>query len=85
MIHTDHVEAPLAGKWQVTKVLTSDQHKGAPLGMVHGRFCGFDVVAAAGLDLDKTEDIFVPADKVDFTVVVRRAKVPRHHDIAEPA
>src|SRR4051794_8649101 len=40
-------------------------------------------MASASLDLNETQNIFVPADEVDFSMTAGRSEVTGHHHIAQ--
>jgi len=48
---------------------------------VYGGLCGFYIVGGAGLYLDEAQDIFFPANQVDFSARIRRAKIPGDHHV----
>jgi hypothetical protein len=52
---------------------------------VHCRLGSLHVNGCSGLNLNKTNNIVVPADQVDFSPLPRRAVVPGHDDVTQPA
>ena len=52
------------------------------LGAVYGEFGGYHAMAAAGLDLDETEDIAIPADEIDFATAALASPVAREDGVA---
>src|SRR5258707_9332988 len=45
-------------------------------------FGGLHVVLGAGLDLDETQGVIVPANQVDFAATVGRTKIAGDHDVS---
>src|SRR6185312_291665 len=85
IIYAEHIEAPLARRWQVAQVLARHIVKLSLLVGIHGGFGGLYVVRGAGFYFNEAEDVFVPGDEINFAAAVRRAKISRDHDIAEAA
>ena len=81
IIYRHHVEAPLARKCQVPKVIAGHVREGALLVPVHGSFGGFDIVRGAGLDFDEAQHIFIPTDQVNLSPGMRRTEVSREHHV----
>ena len=52
---------------------------------IHRHFRRLHIVRSPGLHLHKAQHILLPSNQVNLTPCMRRAKVPRHHDIAVPA
>jgi len=50
---------------------------------IHCRFGGLYVARGARLNFDKTQDILVPPNQVDFSPSTRRPKVARHHHVPQ--
>jgi len=71
IIYGHYIKTPLARKCQMAKVIAGHGGKGTLLVAVHGGFGGLYVARSAGLDLDKTQHILVPADEIDLTATVR--------------
>src|SRR5579862_6221208 len=51
--------------------------------VVDGRFGRLYVASGPGLDFNKTEDVFVPANEVDLPSTMGRAKVTGNDDVAQ--
>jgi hypothetical protein len=51
--------------------------------LIDSRFAGLYVKRGPGLNLNEAKHIVVPSDQVDLSPAARRAKVPRHHCVAE--
>ena len=66
----------------MAQVFAGDGEKFPAFVPIHGGFGGLYVVGGAGLDLDETEHVLVPADQVDFAAPVGRAKIAGNHDVA---
>ena len=48
---------------------------------INRRFGRFDLMTRSRLHFYEAENIMVPSDQVNLTVMPRRAVVPRHHDV----
>src|SRR5580692_5344882 len=85
IIHTHYIKTPLARRCHMTKVLPGHRDQVPLLLAVHGGFCGLHVARSTSLDLDKTQNISVPADEIDFSATIRRAEISCHHYISAAA
>ncbi len=45
-------------------------------------FGGLHIVCGAGLDLDETQGVIVPANQIDFAATVGRTKIAGDHDVS---
>ena len=52
---------------------------------VHGGLSRLEVALGTGLDLDKTQDIPLPSDQIQFAAVIGRAKISSNNRITPPA
>ncbi len=52
---------------------------------VHSRLGSLDIARCSSLNFNKTKNIGVPADQVDFSPLPRRAVVAGHDDVTQPA
>ena len=66
----------------MAQVFAGDGEQFAALLPVHCGFGGLHVVGGAGLDLDETQDVLVPANQVDFAATVGRTKIARDHGVS---
>jgi len=69
----------------MTQVFTGNRHKLATFIPVHGGLGGFHIPRCARLDLDETEDIFVPPNEVDFPPVIWGTEIPSDHNVPVPS
>jgi len=67
----------------MAQVFPGDGRKFTALVPINRGFGGLHIAGSAGLDFDKTQDVLVPADQVDFAAPVGRAKIPGNHHISQ--
>jgi hypothetical protein len=85
IIYGNDVETPLARKCHMPQVIACDSGQCPLLVAIHGRFGWLDIASGARLDLDETQHILVPANEVDFSSVMRRPEISRHHYVSTTA
>lgn len=67
------------------KILTRQKPQLMLLLAIDGGFGRFDVMRRPRLDFNEAKDIPVPSDQIDIPSPPWRAKISRHHHIAQPA
>ena len=67
----------------MAQVFPGDGHKFTALVPINRGFGRLHIAGSAGLDFDKTEDLLVPADQVDFAAPVGCAKIPGNHHVSQ--
>ena len=90
VIDRHHIEPPLRRLEKLplrkqAKIVANHSADRPPLFPIHRRLSGFHIARGAGLDLDEAQYIFVPPDQVDLSVMPRRSKITRHHDVSSAA
>jgi len=83
VVYADHIETPLARRWEAAQIFPHDSRYLAPLVPVDGRDPGLYVQSGSRLHLHKAEDIVFPSDEIDFSPAARRAVISRHHGVAQ--
>jgi len=85
IVYGDDVEPPLARWWKRPQVLSCYFCDLAPLVAIDSRLGGLYIARCAGLNLNKTKNIGVPPDQVDFSMAARRTIVTCHDHVAQLA
>lgn len=85
IIYADNIEPPLAHWWRVAQVITDDLGNFPALVPIDSRLGGLHFARRSGLNFNKTKDIMVPTDQVDFSVVTGGAVIALDHGVAELA
>ncbi len=62
-----------------TKIVATDSFDVATLLAIYGCGSGLHVTRCTGLDLDEAEHVFVPSNKIDFSVMPRGTVISRNH------
>jgi hypothetical protein len=83
VVYADHIETPLARRWEAPQVFSDHSCYLLPLMPVHGGFSGLHIARASRLNLDKAKDVFLPTDQINFSPAARRPEVSRYHGVAE--
>src|SRR5438034_9885882 len=68
-----------------TKIVATDGFDVSPLLAIHRCGSGLHVARCTGCGLDEAKHIFVPSNKIDFSVMPRGAVISRNHYISTPA
>ena len=84
VVYGQHVEATLARGWHLAQKVACHQPQFSLLVVINRSFSWLYVTRSARLDLDKTESVFVPSDKVEFSAMMWRTVVAGNDDIALP-
>ena len=66
----------------MAQVFASHGKEFAALLPVNCGFGGLHIVGGAGLDLDETQNVLVPANQVDLATTVGRTLVARDHGVS---
>ena len=84
IVYGDHIETPLARRRHLPQKIASHKRQFSLFIAVHSGLSGLEVPFGASLDLDKTQDIPVPADQIQFAAMIGRAKISRNDRITPP-
>src|ERR1700691_4574809 len=85
IVYADHIETPLARRWNSPKVTPHPPPHQSPLVPVDSRFPGLYIACGARLNFHEAKNIRVPSDQVKLSPAARRAEVSRHHGVSQLA
>src|SRR5438093_141918 len=90
VVHGNHVKTPLRRLRKMllrerTKIVATDAFDVAPFLAIHRCGSGLHVTRCTGFDLDEAKHIFVPSDKIDFSVMPRGTVISRNHHVPAAA
>jgi hypothetical protein len=83
IVYADHIEPPLARRWKSPKVISHHGGHQTPLVPIDSCFPGLHIARGSRLDFHEAKNIVVPSDQVNLSPGARRAKVSRHHGVAQ--
>jgi hypothetical protein len=75
IVYGEHVEPPLGRRWQQAREVAGDHRELLLLMTIHGGFRRLDVRRRPNFHFDKTQDVPIPADKIEFAAIMRGAVV----------
>jgi len=84
-IHAENVEAPGGLAREMVQIFVSHGKQFLQFVAIDGQVGGLDVEGGAGLYFNKTKDIAVPSDEVEFATAAWGAEIAGHNDVAELA
>ncbi len=83
IVYAYNIESPLARWWLPSQIFSCHLRHLAPFMTVYGRLRSFHIVRRPRFNFNKTKNILVPADQVDFPSATWRAKIARHHHVSQ--
>src|SRR5579864_6051737 len=83
IVYAHDIESPLARRWRVSQIFAGHGGDFPPLMPVDGGFGRLHIVGAASLNFNETKYIVVPADQINLSPALRRAKILRHHRVPQ--
>ena len=73
IVYGEHVEPPLARSWHQAQEVAGDHRELLLLMTIYGGFGRLDVMRRPSFHFDKTQDVPIPADKIEFAASMRGA------------